>query len=225
MELVVINSGSNGNAYILKSNNNKFCLLDCGIKFQNITSHEKFGGFTDLDFVFVTHEHKDHSLSMKDFEMSGCEVVSFKNAHSNRTIIIGQWRIRLFHVKHNSINYGIIIHDTVEKKTFCYSTDFIEMPKIQNVDYWLYEINYDEFTVDKIIETQDISKIHVANNVQYHNSLENAEAYFNSLDNKPKLIVACHTSQMGGTRENIERTMKKYCDKIVVARKNLVVEF
>lgn len=57
MELCVINTSSHGNAYLLKSSNNKFCLLDCGIKFKNITSHERFGSFTDLDFVFVSHEH------------------------------------------------------------------------------------------------------------------------------------------------------------------------
>ena len=55
MELTVISSGSRGNSYILKSNNGKFCLLDCGIKFKDITSHEKFGSFTDLDFVFTSH--------------------------------------------------------------------------------------------------------------------------------------------------------------------------
>lgn len=99
------------------------------------------------------------------------------------------------------------------------------MPKIQNVDYWLYEINYDEFTVNKIIDNQDISKIHVANNIKYHNSLENAETYFSGLGNKPKLVVACHMSQMGGLEDNIGKRMKDYCDTIVIAKKNLVVEF
>ena len=99
------------------------------------------------------------------------------------------------------------------------------MPKIENVDYWLYEINYDEFTVDKIIDNKDISKLHVANNIQFHNSLENSQIYFKSLKRKPKLIIACHTSNMGGTKEIIENGMKDLCDKIIVAKKNLIVEF
>ena len=173
----------------------------------------------------MSRVHNDHALSLEDFKLSGCEIVSYENIKPQKRLEIGQWVLLPFVVKHNALNYGVIIYDKYEKKTMCYATDFTEMPKLKNVDYWLYEINYDEFTVDKIIDTQDISKLHVANNVQYHNSLENAEAYFNSLDNKPKLIVACHMSQMGGLKENIERTMKKYCDKIVVAKKNLVVEF
>lgn len=225
MKLITLSTGSKGNCYILMSNNGKFCVLDCGLKLKSITSHPEFTTFADLDFMFSTHEHKDHSLSLEDFKLCGCEIVSYENADTTKNITIGQWRLRLFHVKHNAVNYGIIIHDTVENKTICYATDFIEMPKIKNVDYWLYEINYDDFTVDRIIESQDISKIHVANNIQHHNSLEYAEQYFTELGNKPKLIVACHTSNMGGTPERIKAKMKSLCDRIEVAKRDLVVEF
>jgi transposase len=98
------------------------------------------------------------------------------------------------------------------------------MPKIKNVDCWLYEINYDEFTVDKIIDSQDISKIHVANNIQYHNSLENAERYFNELETKPEILIACHTSNMGGTPERIKDRMQKICNT-TVAKKGLKITF
>lgn len=224
MELITLSTGSKGNCYILKSNNGKFCILDCGIKMSDITKNNAFTSFLDLDFVFCSHEHKDHSLSIKDFENSGCETITYYNADHTITLSIGQWKLRLFHVKHNALNYGIIIHDTVENKTFCYATDFTEMPKIKNVDCWLYEINYDEFTVDKIIDSQDISKIHVANNIQYHNSLENAERYFNELETKPEILIACHTSNMGGTPERIKDRMQKICNT-TVAKKGLKITF
>lgn len=151
--------------------------------------------------------------------------MSYENIKPRQKIEVGQWVLLPFIVKHNTLNYGVIIYDNNEKKTMCYATDFTEMPKLKNVDYWLYEINYDEFTVNKLIDTQDISKLHVANNIKYHNSLENAETCFKNLESKPKLIVACHMSLIGGLKENIMRKMKKHCDKIVVAKKNLVVEF
>lgn len=225
MKLVTLSTGSKGNSYILQSNNGKFCVLDCGIKFQDITNNENFNGFRNLDFVFCSHIHEDHSRSLEDFKNSGCEIISYENPRLNETIVIGQWRLRMFHVKHNAENYGIIIHDTNENKTFCYVTDFTEMPKIEKVDYWLYEINYDEFTVNKLIDEKDISKLHIANNIQFHNSLENSQEYFGNLKTKPKLIIACHKSNMGGLAENIENGMKDFCDRIVVAKKNLVVEF
>ena len=99
------------------------------------------------------------------------------------------------------------------------------MPKIQNVDYWIYEINYDEFTVDKIIDNQDISKIHVANNMQWHNSLENAIQYFDSLSNKPTLIAVCHISNMGGTRDRIFSKMSNYADIVELLKKNTIILF
>lgn len=55
MELTTLASSSRGNCHILKSANGKFCILDCGIKFKDITSKEVFSGFGNLDFVFCSH--------------------------------------------------------------------------------------------------------------------------------------------------------------------------
>lgn len=170
--------------------------------------------------------HKDHSLSLQDFKNSGVECLSYENLTPNKTIQIGQeWRVLPFHVKHNVENFGCIIYNIPEDKKLVYVTDFTQMPKINNIDYWLYEINYDEFTVDKIIDNEDISNLHVANNIQYHNSLENAQKYFSELQNKPKLIVACHISKMGGTLERIKTKMKPLCDRIEVAKKGQIINF
>lgn len=225
MELTTLASSSRGNCYILKSNTGRFCLLDCGLKFESITNSKYFSSFSKLDFVFVSHEHKDHSKSLIDFENSGVECLSYKNLLGVSRVVIGDWIICPFPVKHNVENYGAIIYNKLEDKKIVYATDFVEMPKIQNVDYWLYEINYDEFTVDKIIDSQDISKLHVANNIQWHNSLENALEYFKSLNNRPKLIIACHTSEMGGTKELIKKRLSKLCDRVEIATRNQVIEF
>lgn len=225
MKIITLATSSKGNSYILQVNNGKFCILDCGIKFEDITSSKCFSSFSKLDFVFTSHEHLDHSKSLTEFEKSGCDTISYKNIGDKKRIEINDWIICPFKVKHNVLNYGAIIYNKTENKKIVYATDFIEMPKIQNVDYWLYEVNYDEFTVDKIIDSQDISKIHVANNIQYHNSLENAVEYFKSLNNRPKLIIACHTSEMGGTKKLIKQKLSKLCDKVEIATKNQVVEF
>lgn len=57
MEMTVLSSGSVGNCYIIKSSSGRFCILDCGIKFKNITNHNSFSGFSKLDFVFTSHYH------------------------------------------------------------------------------------------------------------------------------------------------------------------------
>lgn len=225
MELTTLSTGSKGNCYILKSGNGKFCIIDCGIRFRDITSAESFGGFSNLDFVFVSHAHHDHNASLEDFKRSGVDIISYENIISNKTIKIGQWTIYPFTVVHNSLNYGAIIYDNFENKKIVYATDLVSMPKIENAEHWLYEINYDEFTVDKMIETKDLEELHIANNVKYHNSLESAESYFSSLNKKPKLLVACHLSNIGGCDKNILNKMKPLCDKISIATKGKTIKF
>lgn len=225
MYLTTLGTGSKGNSYILKSSNGKFCVLDCGLKMRDITSSTEFDSFKNLDFVFSSHEHKDHSLSLEDFERSGAECISYKSIVPRKKIEIGQWEIFPFTVLHNAVNYGIIIYDKVEEKKLVYATDFIKMPKIQGIDYWLYEINYDKATVDRLVDEKELDELHIANNVKYHNSLEDAVDYFKSLNNKPKLVIACHLSNMGGCDKNILQEMKPVCDRIEIAKKNKTFRF
>ena len=225
MKLTTLSSNSKGNCHILKSSNGKFCILDCGIKFKDITSSKEFSSFQDLDFVFSSHIHLDHSKSLKDFALTGVEIVSYENIEPRKPINIGQWTLIPFPVLHNVPNYGLIIYDNYEQKRIVYATDFVKLPKIVNTDYWIYEINYDEFNVNKIIEKQEIEDLHIANNVKYHNSLESAIEYFSELGNKPKLIIACHLSNMGGCEENILREMQPLCDQIEIAKKNKTIKF
>ncbi len=225
MYLTTLGTGSKGNSYILKSNNGKFCVLDCGLKMKDITGAEEFDTFKNLDFVFVSHEHNDHSMSLEDFERSGVECISYKTIVPRKKIEIGQWEITPFAVLHNAINYGAVIYDKYENKRMVYATDFIKMPKVQGVDYWLYEINYDKFTIDKLVDEKALDELHIANNVKYHNSLEDAVEYFKSLKNRPKLVIACHLSNMGGCDKNILRDMKQVCDRIDIAKKNKTIRF
>ena len=58
MELTTLSTGSRGNCYIIKSNNGRFCILDCGIKLKDITSSPEFSGFKNCDFLFTSHIHR-----------------------------------------------------------------------------------------------------------------------------------------------------------------------
>lgn len=57
MEITTLATGSRGNCHILKSSNGRFCVLDCGIKFKDITSSTAFNSFMNCDFVFASHDH------------------------------------------------------------------------------------------------------------------------------------------------------------------------
>ena len=54
MVLTVLGTGSSGNCYLLELNN-KTIVLDCGLKFQDITNNKCFPKFSNISFVFVSH--------------------------------------------------------------------------------------------------------------------------------------------------------------------------
>lgn len=218
MKINTLGTGSKGNCYILTSGKtNKQIVLDCGVSFYDVTHNDNFNGIDNLDFVFVSHEHKDHSEHKKDFLYAGCTIVDFE---TRRPLKIGQWEILTFEVVHNVPNLGIIIKDTLEDKTFCYVTDFSQMPIIKNVDFWLYEINHDEQTIMKALQKNTNDSRHITNSLNNHNSLEKAERYFsNEKIKRPDKIVICHLSRDYGNNDNILKTMKRFAKNVRIARK------
>lgn len=214
MKLDCLSTGSDGNCYILKDINGSSVILDCGIKFEDITHHKSFPRFKDIDFVFVTHSHKDHSRSMKNFVKSGCEIVSCETLnpfleHWTK----GNWDCSTFPVAHNVPCWGIILKSKQTKEKFCYVTDFRAMPKIEGIDYWLYEINYIEALIDEMIdEDKDLKHLGFNN----HNSLENAIEYFSTMKTRPKKIYCCHGSKSHSIKKRIYEEMKQFADEVVV---------
>jgi Cft2 family RNA processing exonuclease len=57
MDVITLATGSTGNCYFVKDVNGKTIILDCGINFQEITHHQDFPKFSDIEFVFVSHIH------------------------------------------------------------------------------------------------------------------------------------------------------------------------
>lgn len=57
MNVITLSTGSKGNCYILKDCENNSIILDCGIKFEEITHHPEFPKFSKIEFVFVSHIH------------------------------------------------------------------------------------------------------------------------------------------------------------------------
>ena len=214
MQLHTLATGSGGNCYILKDIDGKSIILDCGIRFQDITHHKSFPKFQDIDFLFVSHSHHDHDKSLKDFKLAGCEIVSYETLEpKTQTLKIGNWECITFPVPHNVSNWGIIIKSKITNEKFCYVTDFTAIPKIEGIDYWLYEVNYIEGIVNKMIEEYD-SLSHLGFN--NHNSLEKAVEYFNSIKTRPKKIFCCHSSSSYAMRDIIQKHMSQFADEVVV---------
>lgn len=214
MTVTTIHSGSDGNSYLVKDDEGKTVILDCGVKFQNITHHKEFPKFCDVDFVFTTHCHLDHSKSLKDFKNSGCAVLTYETLEQKvQHHSIGNWEITTFPLAHNVENWGIILKHTITGEKLCYMTDFFKAPMVEGCDIYIYEINYIEAVIDEMIE-QDKDIQH--NGFRWHNSLENAIDYFSRMNHKPKIIYCCHGSKLHSIKQKIYEGMKQFADEVVV---------
>lgn len=203
-----ISSGSSGNCYIIETQN-KHIILDCGLPFEKITHNELFPKFSSIEFVFCSHAHHDHNKSLKDFKKAGVDIISYETLEQKvQKHSLGNWELTTFPVKHNTPCWGIIMKNKTTSRTICYCTDFNQMPKLENVDYWIYEVNYIQERIDKQIEKSGFDKFKHTNFV-FHNSLENALEYFESLKTKPKSLCVCHLSKENGSKTEILKQLRK----------------
>ena len=213
MKLITLSSGSCGNCHFLELNN-KTIILDCGITFRQITHHPNFPKFKDISFVFITHEHKDHSKSMKEFKKTGCCVLTYEKLENKvQHWNIDNFEITTFPIKHNVMCFGIIIKSRQENIVFCYVTDFYEIPKIEGVSHFLFEVNYIESLIDETIDADKDLKHLGFNN---HCSLEYAVDYFTRMNTRPKEIYCCHGSQSHSIKKKVYEGMRQFADKVVV---------
>lgn len=68
MEILILASGSKGNATIIKTNQHKI-LIDIGISFLSINQKlaAKNSDINNIDALFITHEHQDHIKGLNTF--------------------------------------------------------------------------------------------------------------------------------------------------------------
>lgn len=150
MKLKVLSSGSIGNCYLLETDAETL-VLDCGISFKDI----KIGLDFDLSRVvgtLVSHEHFDHSKSVKDFKKFGIDVwkpyLDEKKIQKKR---FGSFNVQCFDLPHNGTeNRGFLIE--VDGEKILYMTDFEYCSYVfakQKVNHILVECNYQQEYVNK----------------------------------------------------------------------------
>lgn len=227
MKLKVLATGSSGNCYILTSGTGEFLVLDAGIKFKDITSDKAFTGFKNLDLAFVSHEHKDHSLSLQRFKDVGVTTISYESGLSSQGADLGRlgrFLVEKFAVNHNVPTFGAIIRDLETRESVVYATDFSAMPKIFGVKNFIYEINFDQESYENAVWEDKISLTHASNSYNNHNSLEKAVDYFEQIGKIDNLVIV-HMGSETANEDKIRKTMQKYANNVYIAKKGKEIQF
>ena len=220
MKINILSTGSLGNCSILDNGKSKI-MIDCGLKFEDITTHKAFGKFSDYEQILISHAHKDHSKSLKDF----AKYIDYIDTNNIANIVynFANWKVLPFEVQHNVKCYGYLIKDKISGKNVLWATDFNNMPILNGVriDIACLECNYDEQTVaDKII-----NGIEIQSNYQTHNSLENLIQYLECMPNKPNLLLMLHKSNDGNlNKQSVVESVSSLADRVLIAEKDMEIE-
>ena len=220
MKITVLSSGSCGNCYIVKDSCGNAVILDCGLKFKEITHHPEFPSFNKIDLLFVSHEHLDHSKSLREFKKTGCEIISYEILETKiQNWFFENWDAFTFPIVHNSPNWGIVIKSKVDGEKLCYMTDFCKAPLVESCDHYIFEVNYISSVIeDKIDNGEDLKHLGFNN----HHSLEDTIEYFEKIKTRPKSITCCHLSSVNAMEGTIIKQLKPFADKINIAKKGEV---
>lgn len=235
MILKVIGTGSQGNAYILK-NENEALLIECGVNIKEIKKALDF----DLSKVvgcILTHEHNDHAKSFENLLALGIKVYSgaqtfaklnpdnFRNAMSiasKQIIKIGNFKIMAFDVKHDAVEpLGFLIeHPNCGRTLFLTDTFYCKytFPGLNNI---IIEANYSKAIIDKKYGP-DSDKEFLRNRIlKSHFSLENCKDMLSANDlSKVNNIVLIHLSDSNSNEKQFVKEVYELTGKNVYAAFN-----
>ena len=169
MKVAILASGSNGNATLVKLNNQSF-LIDNGLSFKNLYSRIEMSGFDieNIKSIFITHEHIDHvgglkvllkRLPLKCYLTKGtqeglnaetkcvlntCEIETVKGLDE---IIIEDAKITIISLHHDAKEpIGFVIEENDKKLVYITDTGYVDQkyyPLLSNADMYILESNYD----------------------------------------------------------------------------------
>jgi phosphoribosyl 1,2-cyclic phosphodiesterase len=208
MKFQSLASSSLGNCYLISDGSSQL-LVECGISIQRIMN---VVDLSKIDGCLLTHEHGDHSKSVKDilkftkvYSSSGTlETVKDKQNISkdydyrlvalkpNTEIKIGTFKVIPFNVQHDAIDpFGYLIYSTITKKKLLFATDtFYIKPRFKGLNIIAIECNY-----SKELMSSEITKAQRDRLYKSHFELENVKSFLKANDlKKVEQIYLLHLS-------------------------------
>lgn len=163
MKVVVLSSGSKGNSTYIETSKNKI-LIDAGKNYKYIKEklEEINIDINDINYILVSHEHSDHTSSLKTFsnkhkvtivttpkmlfEMQDIQKYEHIFAYEENFELDGI-KITSIHSSHDAVDpRNFIINDNGVKLAYITDTGYINsryFKMLYNLDLYLFESNHD----------------------------------------------------------------------------------
>lgn len=241
MKLQILRSSSKGNCYIFTSESGESLIVECGVNFKKIQKALDFD-YSKVVGCLVSHEHKDHSRSVKDVLKAGIKIIASTgtliaegiSAHYNVSSLsltnncqLGYYQVKSFDVKHDAEEpLGFIIrHHEMGTTLFLTDTYYCEykFPGLNNI---LIEANYSQEIIDKKLSNGALPTFLRDRVLQSHMSLETCTDLLRSNDlSQVNNIVLIHLSDSNSD----EKAFKKHIERVTgktttIANEGIVIE-
>ena len=217
LEFKCLSTGSTGNCYLLKGNDETL-ILDCGIPKREIVAGLDYN-VSNVVGIIVSHCHRDHSLAIDDLFMFDVWQ-PYLNEKSMQKKTFGNFSVQSFELPHNGTeNCGFLIKYDNEK--LLYMTDFeyceFDFSKL-GITQLIIECNYDLKFIDKDIPNYQ-------HKVLGHCEFEVCKDFIESVDSeKLQNVILIHMGHFEYTyAELVEKIQKHTNAKVFYAEKGLEV--
>jgi len=195
----IIASSSAGNAVLYFGH----YLVDCGIPFKEIEPY-----VPALKTIFISHTHSDHfnesTIRAIRHNNPACQVICPAPGYSQPTDFLHRWycygglQFQTVMLYHDILNFGFCFKYVPLGISIFHATDTAHLEGITAKDYDFYclESNYDEETVDYIVDQRKEQGLYnyAHNSTPVHLSRQQAEAFFNANKHKNSQLIPLHKS-------------------------------
>lgn len=241
MNLTVINSNSQGNAYILH-NAKEALLIECGVDMKRIKQALNFN-MAKVVGCLISHEHKDHCKAVNEVMAAGINVYASYGTHramktegSHRAKFlhplgkadIGGFMVKGFEAKHDAAQPLVFLIRHQECGTVLFLTDSYYCEHLFNdLNNIIIEANYCQTILDRRMEDGENPKFLRDRVIESHMSLatckETLQAYNLSTVNN---IVLIHLSDGNSDAARFKKEVEEATGKTVhIAEAGLTIPF
>lgn len=214
MLLRTIATGSSGNSYVLISNTGEILLLDLGVSEKTIKKGIDWK-ISNVVGVVISHGHKDHSLSVKDFKSMGIPIYAPYLKIDYMSMNMGEFTVKPFDLTtidgnwtHTDADgtpcpiYGFLItHKEMGRMLYITDCEVIKW-KFKDINHILLGVNYDKDLVD----TDNPKANHV---FRGHLSIDTACDFVKANDSDSlQNVIMCHLSSENADKDSFIEKMK-----------------
>lgn len=230
LDIKILGSSSKGNCYVIDTHEG-ILLLECGLKYKEILKAIDFKIQNVLGCI-VTHEHKDHSKSIKELTDAGVDVYASAgtleacNIQHHRAIPVksenqfqtGKFKIMPFETQHDAkepLGY-LIFHPDFGRLLFATDTYYVKY-KFKNLNYIMVECNFSLSILNERVKSGDVHEAMKKRLLGSHFSLENVVEFLTANNlSTVKQIYLIHLSDGNSDEKVFKETIQRTTGKPVI---------